>query len=190
MSSSCNNYLILSTMLYQDLLLFKDKIEMLQQKWCVVIKWDHLWKHKHLQLCGLLFLSTQSKLSFRLTTTLPVCLSIPSMDSSQLNIFRMAGGGKKPPSLLPLGFPLQLLQTLELVPKTFWLLVLTLWPHWCKISSSYLVPVPNYWFWTKTTPQKKQFFWSDPHKIEVITTSLLKEMLELPNFGHMTTFTL
>ena len=43
-------------------------------------------------------------------------------------------------------------------PKTFWLLVLTLLPHWCKISSSYLVPVPNYSTYTKTTPQKSGFF--------------------------------
>ena len=42
-------------------------------------------------------------------------------------------------------------------PKTFWLLVLTLLPHWYKISSSYLVPVPNYWTWTKTNPQKSSF---------------------------------
>ena len=36
------------------------------------------------------------------------------------------------------------LETLELAPKTFWLLVLTLLPHWCKISRPYLVSVPNY----------------------------------------------
>ena len=29
-------------------------------------------------------------------------------------------------------------------PHNFLLLVLTLLPHWCKISSLYLVPVPNY----------------------------------------------
>ena len=33
---------------------------------------------------------------------------------------------------------------------------------------------------------KKLFFWSNPYKIEVMITSLI-EMLELPNFGHMTT---
>ena len=32
---------------------------------------------------------------------------------------------------------------------------------------------------------KKRFFWSNPYKIEVITS--LIEMLELPNLGHMTT---
>ena len=41
-------------------------------------------------------------------------------------------------------------------------------PHLCKISSSYLVSVPNYWTWTKITPQKKPFFWSNPYKIELM----------------------
>ena len=35
-------------------------------------------------------------------------------------------------------------------------------------------------------PSKKQFFWSNPYKIEVMITSVI-QMLELPNFGHMTT---
>ena len=35
-------------------------------------------------------------------------------------------------------------------------------------------------------PSKKWFFWSKPYKIEVMITSAI-EMLELPNFGHMTT---
>ena len=33
-------------------------------------------------------------------------------------------------------------------------------------------------------PSKKWFFWPNPYKHEVMTTSLI-EMLELPNFGHM-----
>ena len=33
------------------------------------------------------------------------------------------------------------------------------------------------------------FFWSNPYKIEIIITSLT-EMLELLNFGHMTTSTI
>ena len=33
------------------------------------------------------------------------------------------------------------------------------------------------------------FFWSKPIKTEVTTTSLI-EMLEVPNFGHMTTSTI
>ena len=34
-------------------------------------------------------------------------------------------------------------------------------------------------------PSKKCFFWSNLYKIEVMITSFI-EMLELPNFGHMT----
>ena len=52
-------------------------------------------------------------------------------------------------------------------------------------TRSYLVPVPNYWTWTKTTRQKKRFFWSNPKKIEAMITFLI-EMLQLPNFGHIT----
>ena len=40
-----------------------------------------------------------------------------------------------------------------------------------------------------TTPQKYWFFWSNPYKIEVMITPFI-EMLELPNFGHMTTSTI
>ena len=98
-----------------------------------------------------------------------------------LTLFRMGGKKATPTSFSPatstnVGFD----------PKTFWLLFLTLLPHWCKISSLYLVPVPNHWIWTKITPQKKRFFWSSPYKIEVTLTFLI-EMLQLPNFGHMTT---
>ena len=35
-------------------------------------------------------------------------------------------------------------------------------------------------------PSKKRFFWSNPCEIEVMITSFT-EMLELSNFGHMTT---
>ena len=73
-----------------------------------------------------------------------------------LALFRMGVGGEAPPpctSFSP-----------ELAPKRFWLLVLTLLPHWCKFSSLYLVSL-HYWTWTKTTPQEKWFFWSNPYKI-------------------------
>ena len=74
--------------------------------------------------------------------------------------------------------------------KIFWLLVLIVFPHWCKISVSYLVPVPNYWTWTKTTPQKSVlFFCSNPYKVEVMMISFI-EMLELPNFCLMTSSTI
>ena len=38
-------------------------------------------------------------------------------------------------------------------------------------------------------PLKKQFFWSNPYKIEVMITSIM-EMLVLPNFGYITTSTI
>ena len=70
--------------------------------------------------------------------------------------------------------------------KQFGLLVLTLLTDWCKISSLYLVLVQNYWTWTLDHLSKKAFFWSNPYKIEVMITSLI-QMLQLLNFGHMTT---
>ena len=46
--------------------------------------------------------------------------------------------------------------------------------------------VLSYWTWSKTTRRKKQFFWSNPYKIEVVITFLIV-LLQLTNFGHMTT---
>ena len=88
-----------------------------------------------------------------------------------LTLFRMEGA-KSPPT----SFSTVTSLNVRIIPKTFWLLVLILLPHRCKILSPYLVPVPNYWTWTKTTPQKKWFFWSNPYKIELKISSLI-EML-------------
>ena len=38
-------------------------------------------------------------------------------------------------------------------------------------------------------PSKNWFFWSNTYKIEVMITSVI-EMLDLPNFGRMTTSTI
>ena len=38
-------------------------------------------------------------------------------------------------------------------------------------------------------PSKKRFFWSNPYKIEVMIT-FFTEMLQLPNFGLLNTFTI
>ena len=86
-------------------------------------------------------------------------------------------------------FPLSLLQRKELLHKSFWSLVLTLFPHWCIISRPYRVPVPNYLCWTNNIPQKNWSFWSNLYIIKVMITSLI-EMLELPNFGLMVTSTI
>ena len=99
------------------------------------------------------------------------------------------GGGRRDKKTSPTSFSPVTLQTLKLPLKTFWLLVLTLLSHWCKISRLYLVTLPNYSTSTNSTPQKSSFFWSSPYKIEVAITSFI-ETLELPNFGHMNTSTM
>ena len=72
-----------------------------------------------------------------------------------LTLFRMVGGGgKKAPYQF---FPETSTNVGISPPKTLWVLVSTLLPHCCKISSSYLVPDRNYWTWAKTTPQKSVF---------------------------------
>ena len=103
-----------------------------------------------------------------------------------LTLFRMTR--RKIPSTTNF-FPLTSINVRMTPPKTFWLLVLTLLSLWCKILSSYLASVPNYRNWTKTTTQKKRFFWSNLYKLEVMINSFI-EMLELPNFVHMSTSTL
>ena len=92
---------------------------------------------------------------------------------SPLTLSRMGGGQKGPPTSFS---PVTSTNVKKLTPKTFWLLDLTLLTDWCKISSSYLIPVPNYWPWTKTIPQKRRFFWSNPYKIVVMITSLVKTL--------------
>ena len=49
--------------------------------------------------------------------------------------------------------------------------------------------IKNYLAWTKSTLPENWFFWSNPYEIEVMITSLIG-MLDLPNFGHMTTSTI
>ena len=90
-------------------------------------------------------------------------------------------------SYLPV-FPMKLLQTKELAPKSLWLLVSTPFPHLFKILRPYLVPVLNYWTWTLSISQKYRILWSNPYKLKVMITSVIV-MLRIPNFGHMTTFT-
>ena len=106
---------------------------------------------------------------------------------SHISIKPIQDGEQKAPPPLLTSFSPVTSTNVRISPKTFQLLVLTFLPHWCKISRLYLVPVPDYWIWTKTTRKKKWFFWSNPYKIEGTITSLI-EVLELPNFGHMTTF--
>ena len=46
---------------------------------------------------------------------------------------------------------------LTFIFNPFATLVWNFMPHLCEISSLYLVPDPNYWTLTKTTPQKSDF---------------------------------
>ena len=52
-----------------------------------------------------------------------------------------------------------------------------------------MISVPNYWTSTKITPTEKEFFQSNPYKIEVIITYFI-EILEIPNLGHMSAATI
>ena len=45
---------------------------------------------------------------------------------------------------------------------------------------------PKLWNLNQDHPSKSGFFWSNPYKIEAMITFPL-EMVELTNFGHMTT---
>ena len=91
-----------------------------------------------------------------------------------LTLFMIGGGGAWSP---PTSFPLVTSRNVRISPQNFMTFSFNPLPHWCKISSLYLMPVSNYSTWAKTTPQKKQFLWSNPYKIEVVITSVV-EMLE------------
>ena len=68
-------------------------------------------------------------------------MSFNSSDLYQetLTLFRMGGGGKKAP---PTSFSPVTSTNVRISPQNF--LTFSLLPHWCKISSLYQVPVPNY----------------------------------------------
>ena len=129
-----------------------------------------------------------------------VCDALKTVKNSKpsatiVTLFRMGGAGgrgggakKAPYQFFPVtsinvGISPQIFLTFSFNPKGKRL------PNWSRISKSYLVPVPNYWTWMKTIPLKRWFFWWNPYKVEVMITSVI-EMLELPDFCHMTTSTI
>ena len=69
------------------------------------------------------------------------CLTLFRMEGRGGGGWGGGGAGEKGP---PLVFPPQFLQMQKSASKTLGLLVLSLLPHWCKISNPYPVPVPNY----------------------------------------------
>ena len=102
--------------------------------------------------------------------TKPLNLQAPFLGISPLYI-----GFLWPPPLLNIGFLLKIglfsepqkfkvllfphvtSINVKITLKTCWLLLLTLLPHWCKLSRPYLVPVPNYWTWIKANTEKSVF---------------------------------
>ena len=73
----------------------------------------------------------------------------------------------------------------------FWFLVLTLFPQFCELSRPYLVLVhisSRTKYYTPRSQLKKSFYCSNPYKfgITIWNYVFLIEILELPNFGHMT----
>ena len=91
-----------------------------------------------------------------------------------LNLFRMEQLNRLPP--LTRFFPC--------VFKPLWILALTLLPNCWKISRAYLLPVTNYWSWTKTTPQNNMFFWSNSYKAEVMITSFIMVLEYAKDWSH------
>ena len=57
----------------------------------------------------------------------------------------------------------------------------------CRVISSASPKLLNL---NEDHPPKKWFFWSNPYKIEIMTTSLIEKLELLANFAHMTTPTI
>ena len=76
------------------------------------------------------------------------------------------GGGVKSPPTSHTSFSRVTSKNVEVSPQNPPTFSLTILPQWFEISRPYLVPVPNHWIRTKSTPQKNWFFWSNPYKIE------------------------
>ena len=64
----------------------------------------------------------------------------------------------------------------KLASKTFSVLVFTISLHWCEIPSACLVPVPNYWIWTKRTTHHNKYgnnvFFASRHQRNINATSI------------------
>ena len=92
-----------------------------------------------------------------------------------LTLFRMRGGRKALPTIF---FPV------TISPPNF--LTISFKPFATLVQNFKFVPSASSKLLNlnEDHPSKKQFFWSNPYKTEVVITSLI-EMLQLRNFGHM-----
>ena len=88
---------------------------------------------------------------------------------------RGGGGPKKPPST-----------NARIILQNF--LTFSFNPFDRLVQNFKFIPsaAPKFLNLNQDHPSKKGFFWSNPYKIEIMITSFI-QMLELANFGHMTT---
>ena len=98
------------------------------------------------------------------------------------------GGGQKDPPP-PTRFFHITSTNVRISPQNFLAISFNPFAHWCKIFKFVLSASPKLLNLNQDNPSKRRFFLSNPHKIEVVITSLI-EMLQLPNFGHMNTSTI
>ena len=103
-----------------------------------------------------------------------------------LNPIQYGGVGKKAP---PTNFPPITSTNVGISPQKF--LAFSYNPLATLVENLKVIPSASLKLlnFNQDHHSKKWFFWSNPYKIEVIITSLI-EVLELPNFGHMTTSTI
>ena len=96
----------------------------------------------------------------------------------------MGGGAKKAPP--PTSFSFVSSTNVGFGPQNF--LTFSFNPFATLVQNFKFVPSasPKLLNLNQDHPSKKRFFWSNPYKIEVMITFFI-EMLQLPNFGHMTT---
>ena len=96
------------------------------------------------------------------------------------------GGGSKKPLPLPTNFSLVTSTNVGISPENFLTIIFDPFP---TLVWSFMTNCQSQIKLEPRPPQKKWFFWSNPYNIKVMVTSL-REVLELPNFGHMTTSTM
>ena len=81
----------------------------------------------------------------------------------------------------PISFSLVTFRNVGISHQNFLTFSFHPFPHWCRISSLYLVPVPIYWTWTKTTLQKMPILYRFNYDIwSVVIYILLKKPPEAP----------
>ena len=82
-------------------------------------------------------------------------LRIQWSSSTVLSLFKKGGRGGRVQKSPPTSFSPVTSTNVRISHQDFLSFSFTLLTDWCKISSLYLLPVADYWTWTKTTLQKK-----------------------------------